>query len=130
MSTPIKTFTFEQSAHYAFTEGDCWVLARAICEDPSYELVTISSNGGYWFHAGARRADGTILDIDGIWTERNWMNHWGEKLENAGCSSPLFLGEWDPLVFDKEAAAVDLQPSFYVSNFVDTYRSRILELLR
>lgn len=129
MNTPIKPFIFDPAVHHAFTEGDCWLLARSICEDPSYELVTISSDDGYWYHVGARQLDGTILDIDGIWLERNWLNHWGAKLEEQGSDLPLFIEEWDITVFDKGLINTGLLPTFHVSNSVEDYRRLILELV-
>jgi hypothetical protein len=129
VDTPIKSFTFDPSVHYAFTEGDCWILARSICEDASYELVTISSDDNYWYHVGARQPDGTVLDIDGVWSERNWLNHWGGKLEEQGFILPLFIEEWDIAVFDSKVAAINLRPVFYASELVGSYRNHILELI-
>lgn len=82
MNTPDIAFTYEKHEVKAFTDGDCWELARQIHLASGYTLLTLGSIEDFtdWFHAAVRLPDGRIVDIEGIWRESAWIESWQERL--------------------------------------------------
>lgn len=72
---------FTPDEKFVFTNGDCWELARAISEEYGYPVVSAASkeNDRYWWHAANLLPDGTILDIDGVWTQGKWLHIWNAR---------------------------------------------------
>lgn len=97
---PMEPFNYSAEVVEAFTEADCWELARLVEEASRYGIVTASSSKSHrnWYHAGNRLPDGRILDIEGIWEEKVWLSEWAARMDFE--DDPIFIAvEWDHLAF-------------------------------
>lgn len=112
MTTPDScVFAFTPDVITAFTEGDCWELARQINMIAGHTIVTASSStSDAWYHAANMLPDGRIVDIEGIWSEAVWLKKWqGEaSYEMDG----LFAATWTHKEFLHEIADCGFDPMF------------------
>lgn len=73
-ATPLVAFTpFTSEEIHAFTQGDCWELARTLGANHNLSVVIVSFPFMGLVHAGAKLPDGRIIDIEGIWTQEDWV---------------------------------------------------------
>lgn len=90
----------DDAAVAAFTNGWCWALAAQIERATSWPMVVLGASNGDWLHAGCRRNDGQIIDIEGIWSARQWQHRWEVShqgwLANLGCAPGLEIRTPEP----------------------------------
>ena len=90
----------DDAAVAAFTNGWCWALAAQIERATSWPMVVLGASNGDWLHAGCRRNDGQIIDIEGIWSARQWQYRWEVShqgwLANLGCAPGLEVRTPEP----------------------------------
>lgn len=74
----IVSFAFPENIVDAFTKGDCWEFARTIAKYYSYPVITaaVKADEEYWNHAANLLPDGTVIDIEGIWSPEVWIDSW------------------------------------------------------
>jgi hypothetical protein len=112
----ITAATFAPEVVEAFTDGDCWELARVIGLEFGLPIVTanIADEPEYWHHAANRLPDGTILDIEGVWTEAQWLAVWGERRSDSG--GEYITAEWTNDEWKAEIDDCDFDLMFHVSD--------------
>lgn len=86
-----KTVRFHfstDSEQDAFSNGDCAHLAKALArktggslvvlsDDPDFELnLRVDPQLACWDHMAVKLNDGRILDVSGIWTEKDIIQEW------------------------------------------------------
>jgi len=120
-------FGYSISERKAFTEGDCWELARQIHLTSGYTIVTVGAHEDVsdWYHAGNRLPDGRIVDIEGIWQETAWNTYWTASMF---LSEPLACNEWELEPFLADLVASDIPaPWFKESERSDVYAQEIIQ---
>lgn len=125
MGTPDIAFGYASNEVKAFTDGDCWELARQIHLVSGYTLVTLGSEeeASDWYHAAVRLPDGRIVDIEGVWEEMAWLASWGERMYH----NSLVCNEWEltALLADLRASEIT-EPWFPESAHSEVYAQEIL----
>lgn len=126
----IKQFDFTENEVEAFTEGDCWELARNISLLFGYPVVTSTSksDGLAWYHAANRLPDGTIVDIEGIWSEYQWIANWGIRSDNDFQRGILVAKEWTYKEFLNEIKEEEFELQYYQSKSADEYARNVIAL--
>lgn len=79
MGNNLIPFNFSDEVNEAFTCGDCWHLARTMHLLAGYPVVTFNHfvyGPDLWAHAANLLPDGRIVDIEGIWSEKDWRKKW------------------------------------------------------
>lgn len=98
--TALTPGVIDDAAVAAFTNGWCWALAAQIERSTSWPMVVLGASNGDWLHAGCRRSDGLIADIEGIWGPRQWQQRWEAShqgwLANLGCDPGLEIRSSEP----------------------------------
>jgi len=76
-----------------FTEGWCWALAVALEARTGWPIVLLVTSHGLWVHAGVRRPDGKVVDIEGPSDPETWVRKWEarerQRLHDDGASGTL-----------------------------------------
>lgn len=82
----MTTAPFTAIEQEAFTYGDCWLLARALCNITGWQMVAVGNTGGKasgvlrdWVHMAVRTPQGTIVDISGIHEDKGILDAWSEQ---------------------------------------------------
>lgn len=81
----VVAFDYPTDIVRAFTCGDCWLLALALNKlNKKLTLVTISQDKkGDWCHVAVELPNGFIVDIEGIWRDKEWLERWhGSYMKN------------------------------------------------
>lgn len=102
------TYQITESDIEAFTEGDCWALAREINKRTGWKVIAL---GAYpedaerkrsnfdWVHVFVQTPDGNYLDVEGL-ADANWMV---DRYENHVFGKY----DWEPEYFDFEEIALE-----------------------
>lgn len=95
---------FNPDEKFYFTNGDCWELARSIAELYGYPVITATSleDDRYWWHAANLLPNGTILDIDGIWSAERWIHAWNDRIHAGEPKIKIkqyFYSEWVDVIY-------------------------------
>lgn len=148
-TAPVESlrFNFPIEAQRAFTHGDCWHLAETIHSMTGYPIVTAQweetlntyftrtdkwekVQNTYWSHVANRLPDGRIADIEGIWTEEEWLQHWDGKSDAFLIDNDehiMFVKEWKKAEWLEEALYRDLGICYpEISADVTTYATAII----
>lgn len=127
MGNPDIAFSYNAGEVKAFTDGDCWELARQIHLASGYTIVTVGAHedASDWYHAGNRLPDGRIVDIEGIWQEPEWIAYWTESMF---LSEFLVCNEWElePFLADLVVSGIPT-PWFKESERSDVYAHEIIQ---
>lgn len=97
----------------AFTEGDCWVLAREINKRTGWKVFALGAfpehvdfskrtlNDLDWVHVVVQTPDGSYLDVDGLST--------GDALVDRYENHVFGMYDWEPeeYVFEEVASKAD-----------------------
>lgn len=71
-----------------FTHNACGVLAAEMSRRTGWPVVVVGADPEYseigWFHAGVRRPDGRIVDVEGSWDEASWVDQYAELVDSYG----------------------------------------------
>lgn len=71
-----------------FTHNACGVLAAEMSRRTGWPVVVVGADPEYsqvgWFHAGVRRPDGRIIDVEGSWDEASWVDQYAETVDAYG----------------------------------------------
>lgn len=126
-------FNFSVEAQRAFTHGDCWHLAETIHSATGYPLITAQweeATDSYWSHVANRLPDGRIADIEGIWSEEEWLQRWHIKSDTFFIDKEdrtMFVKTWLKADWQEEALYCDLEICYpEISEHVTTYAKAIL----
>lgn len=141
-------FTPPRNIEQAYTEGDCWHFAETIHRLTGLPIVSaqwdeksmpvhIPSTGewlhptySYWAHIANRLPDGRIIDIQGIWLEEEWLEHWHNIAYVYRINKEnriMFLKEWTREEWATEAEDAVLCLSFpEVENLTEEYAKEVL----
>jgi hypothetical protein len=125
---PRISFNYSSEVVEAFTEADCWELARLVQQTSGYGIVTASSSRSYrnWYHVGNRLPDGTILDIEGIWDETEWLSAWATRMDFE--DDPIFIAvDWDYVSFLADINSKNIVVWFDLSLNADEYAWEIIQ---
>jgi len=83
MRTIFNQFGFADDERTAFVSGDCGYLALALSKETGWNLVGLSHPDAaaedYWYHLAVQMPDGKILDINGAWTEDEFLDLWASE---------------------------------------------------
>lgn len=105
-----NTFQFPAEVIEAFTFGDCWHLARTLTTLTGYPVVAFHHfdfGKDLWAHAANRLPDGRIVDIEGIWSEKDWIEQWSEVVDAD--FETAYARDWTLPDWDKELASCDFE---------------------
>ena len=96
--TPATGITEGQNEQ--FTCRDCHVLAAELGQRTGWPIVTVGADPAVskvgWVHAGVQRPDGRIIDVEGSWSEVEWLDRHAEKVDAYGYDEADETGEmWD-----------------------------------
>lgn len=131
MFTPdIAKFDFSPEAVEAFTEGDCWLLAIKLNALTGLGIITASASDACddsWYHAANLLPDGTVIDIAGIWSAKEWLSHWGSSTFNGNES--LCIQQWTPTEFDFEVKDCGFDPAFELSDQAPEFAQKVAGLI-
>lgn len=110
----IKVLDFDEAVVSAFTDGDCWALAQTVGLAYGFPVVTanLSDNLYIWNHAGNRLPDGTIMDIEGVWTEAAWLEYWAPRAYGNGTNAVFVSKEWTNEDWAQELREQEMEPEF------------------
>lgn len=81
MTSPIRSFGFDENVVDYYTSGGCWYLCFALMERTGLEPVALWAKGKI-YHVGVKLPNGDILDIDGIWRPVLWESFWQREFES------------------------------------------------
>jgi len=119
-------FPTEQTVVH-FTEGDCWLLALKMHEltgKPMAFANPLPSDPLYWEHVGLQVSVNRILDIEGMWTPKQWREKWaGSKVYGNG-DGVLYYAD-DPLHIDLFLEG--MEPVFVSASRASRVAKRLLE---
>lgn len=84
-----------------FTEGDCHILARAIHRATGWTFCTFDWKGLPDEHAFVRRPDGMLVDVEGVFTEPDYLAKWSHDrimewndFDAFTAKHPTWAGHW------------------------------------
>lgn len=145
-ATATRFFNFPTLVQEAFTLGDCWHLAETIHTMTGHPIITASWTETVtehdpitdeeevwtytsWSHVAVRLPDGRILDILGIWSEQEWLDHWAEQSKVYFYDpeeQSIFIKEWAPAEWLVERQECSLTPSFSEAAHAPNYAKEML----
>lgn len=106
-----QAFDFSDMVREVFTEGDCWVLARAIESLTHCPIITINyTENDEWFHVANVLPNGLIVDIDGVFEQEEWLENWAERA-TLWCPE-AYTKEWDAFNFYKSIDVPGFKPYY------------------
>lgn len=123
-----EPFNYSDEEKQAFTEGDCWELARLIALTAGHPIVTASSSFSHrdWYHAANRLPDGRILDIEGIWEESYWLQIWSARFRLDEEGDWAIAIDWDLTSFMADIDAKNVGIWFPLGRRADEYAWELL----
>jgi len=92
---PNVEFSFSEEIIDGLTNGDCWLLASVLHHRAGLPYSALYGDGEI-VHIGVSRADGSIVDIEGVWEFYEWETAWVNKLEHIWDMECRFVDENDP----------------------------------
>lgn len=118
-----EPFDYSDEEKQAFTEGDCWELARLIALTAGHPIVTASSSFSHrdWYHAANRLPDGRIIDIEGIWEESYWLEIWSSRLRLDEEDNRAIAIDWDFTSFMADVDSKNVAVWFELGKQADSY---------
>lgn len=81
MTSPIRSFSFDENVVDYYTRGGCWYLCLALMERTGLEPVALWAKGKI-YHVGVKLPGGDIVDIDGVWQSDAWAAFWQREFES------------------------------------------------
>lgn len=82
-------FDFGGEAEEAFSQGDCWVLARELHRLTGWPLKWAGSRHGdqltSWCHIMVQEPGGNFVDISGVHSPEDFTNYWRRTAKGWGC---------------------------------------------
>lgn len=119
----LEPFDYSEEEVSAFTEGDCWELARLIALTAGYPIVTASSSLSHrdWLHAANRLPDGRIVDIEGIWEEGVWLQVWSSRHRLDEENDRAIAIDWDFTSFMADVDSKNVAVWFELGKKADAY---------
>lgn len=130
------SFNFPLEVQEAYTLGDCWLLAETIHKMTGHPIVTTQweeLEESNWSHAGNRLPDGQILDIIGIWSEEEWLEHWHQNDDTYHIPREariMFAKEWNLTDWTEELLNVDAGINYPdTAAHVTSYAKVMLDIL-
>jgi hypothetical protein len=79
---PEVEFGFDESVVDELINGECWSLASVLHHRSGLPFAALYGDGEI-VHVGVELADGTVVDIEGIWDSCSWESHWVEILDDV-----------------------------------------------
>jgi len=81
----VRFNNFHEDTVLRYTNGECGALAEAISRRTGWpiSLLEIGDEPRAAEHAVVRAPDGRYLDIQGLWTARDLLNHWSPHDDSA-----------------------------------------------
>lgn len=92
---PNVEFSFSEETVDYLTNGDCWLLASILHHKTGLPYSALYGDGQI-VHIGVSRADGSIVDIEGVWEFYEWETVWQGKLEHIWEMECRSVDENDP----------------------------------
>lgn len=92
---PNVEFSYSEEIVDGLTNGDCWLLASILHHKTGLPYSALYGDGEI-VHIGVSRADGSIVDIEGVWEFYDWETVWVDKLEHIWEMECRFVDENDP----------------------------------
>lgn len=122
MMSGLEPFNYGPDEKQAFTEGDCWELARLVALTSGHPIVTASSPSNHknWYHAANRLPDGRILDIEGIWEESSWLEVWSLRMLLDEDNDAIAI-DWDFTAFMIDIDSKNIKIWFDLGHQADSY---------
>jgi hypothetical protein len=107
-------FGFARSTVSDFTEGGCWLLARALHKRTGWPVIALgverdleeAADERYWEHMAVRMPDGHLLDVTGSHDEQEFLRLWPCDWATRSLFPAEALG-YPPLAFP-----TDLTPDY------------------
>lgn len=131
MSIAPVEFSFPANAVYAFTKGDCWVLAQELEAAYGYPIIMATYGDGYWCHAANMLPDGRIVDIEGIRSEDDWVKRWTTPISfNLAGGESIVPSRWSAMDLRQEIMSIRMTHRHVeFSSNVSFYASQIERLV-
>ena len=129
ITADIKPLDFPAEVVSAFTDGDCWELARTVGLEFGFPVVTANDSDGksIWYHAGNRLPDGTIVDIEGIWSEATWLSIWAPRVFGTNTPAVLVSQDWSNKDWNAELVKGEFEHEFTESMESMMYAFELIE---
>ncbi|MBC9704062.1 MAG: hypothetical protein H9W81_03370 [Enterococcus sp.] len=80
MTSPNRSFGFDDDVAYMYSHGYCWWLAKGLADLTGLTPIAVWAKGSI-HHVGVELPNGEVIDIDGVWNRQNWQGFWNRELD-------------------------------------------------
>lgn len=126
---PNVEFSFSEEIVDYLTNGDCWGLATVLRHRTGLTFSALYGDGEI-VHIGVSRADGSIVDIEGVWEFYEWETAWMSKLEHIWDVECREVSDEDPEYKDILAYKPGMENELYGDKTLSQIADDIVEQIK